>query len=364
MKNLKTTLAFLGLALLTISCSKSDDTPLPIAPPVAVTPPPTVTVVTLAGNENQGFANGQGSLAQFKNPQELVVNSSGDIFVTDTFDNRIRKITSQGLVSTFAGTGVTGTQDSGNAVGALPTFYAPVGLVLSSNGDFFVADVGINTLRKITSTGFVTTPQLTNSNGNISQITTGFQGQTMANDSQNNLYFFANYKIYKITPAGFVTTLAGVGTVGYTDGVGSGLNAVAQFGNADGVVADAAGNLYVADGYKIRKVTPSGIVSTLAGGVTQGLADGQGSVAGFYYAKKIAIDGSGNLYVADNNRIRKITPSGLVTTLVGSTETGSYVDGVNNVVRFKNLKGITCNNAGTVLFVSDEYKIRKVVISN
>ena len=163
-----------------------------------------------------------------------------------------------------------------------------------------------------------------------------YQPTGVAVDVAGNIYVAdsENHRIRKITPGGVVSTLAGSGTAGSVEGVGT----AAQFNSPRAVAVDATGNVYVADGlnHKIRKITPAGEVSTLAGSGAYGFADGDGINAKFYFPKGIALDASGNLYVADdiNHRIRKITPTGTVSTLVGSTS-GSD-DGDGNTAKFHN----------------------------
>jgi sugar lactone lactonase YvrE len=162
----------------------------------------------------------------------------------------------------------------------------------------------------------------------------------------------------KITPAGAVTTLAG-STDGFADGVG----AAAQFNFPFGVAVDAAGNVYVADtdNHSIRKITLAGEVSTLAGSGYPGNADGPGGFARFGYPLRVAVDAAGNLYVADtgNNRIRKISPAGAVTTLAGSNE--GFVDGVGAAAQFSQPNGVAVDAAGNV-YVADtnNQRIRKI----
>jgi sugar lactone lactonase YvrE len=156
---------------------------------------------------------------------------------------------------------------------------------------------------------------------------------------------------------GVVSTLAG-STQGYTDGTG----AAAQFSSPRGVAVDASGNVYVADwsNHRIRKVTPTGVVTTLAGS-TNGYADGPGAAAQFFNPSGVAVDASGNVYVADTNnqRIRKVTPTGVVTTVAGSTR--GYADDTGTAAQFFNPTGVAFDASGNV-YVADSwnFRIRKI----
>lgn len=170
----------------------------------------------------------------------------------------------------------------------------------------------------------------------------------MTIDASGNLFIadIFNYKIRKISINGDVTTVAGT-TRGFADGQASN----AQFDLPSGIVLDKAGNLFVADlgNHKIRKISPDGLVSTLAGS-TQGFADGQGAAAKFNLTNRITIDGEGNLFVSDFDKIRKISSTGLVTTVAGST-TG-FKDGIGSSAQFNNIHGITIDKLGN-LYVTD-----------
>lgn len=277
------------------------------------------TITTFAGNPPTG-SDGSGSLARFSRPAGVAVDNSGNIYVTDTDDETIRKVTPGGIVSTLAGSVGQAGRTDGVASAAL--FDNPQGIAVDSEGNVYVADTGNNTIRKISPGGLVTT--LAGTPGEIGYAdgvgsAAGFQQPTgIAVDKTGTLYVAdtINSKIRKISPIGAVTTLAGGGPP-YSDGTGT----AAGFDNPQGVAVDSRGNVYVADtfGYTIRKITPTGVVSTLAGSSGAfglGSADGIGNAAQFYFPEGVAVDGAGNLYVTDTNNctVRKITPAGLVTS--------------------------------------------------
>ena len=164
-----------------------------------------------------------------------------------------------------------------------------------------------------------------------------------------------NDTIRKITPAGVVTTFAGTaGQSGSADGTG----AAARFTNPEGTAVDGAGNVYVADTFNdtIRKITPAGVVTTLAGTAGQGgSADGTGAAARFAFPTGVAVDGAGNVYVADtdNDTIRKITPAGVVTTLAGTAGQSGSADGTGAAARFNSPFGLAVDGAGNI-YVADE----------
>ena len=322
-------------------------------------------VTTLAGSGSPGgVVNGQGTAAQFNAPRGLAVDGSGNLCVVDYNNNCIRKITSSGLVSTLAGTGAFG---SVNGIGSIATFKYPEGLGFDSSGNVFVADGTNNCIRKITITGDTSTYSGTATRG----LENG-QGGTMAMfnnpvalviTSTGVAYVIDDFNscIRKVATDGIVSTFAGNVTAGYVDGQG----ATAYFNNPKGIAIDVAGNIYVADTYnnRIRKITSTGVVTTIAGDGTAGYLDGQGTTAKFNNPYGLTVDTAGNIYVADtkNNRIRKISTTGLVTTVAGYILSG-YVDGASTVARFKNPQGITIDNATGILYVVDttNNRIRKI----
>jgi hypothetical protein len=353
MKNLL--LACLCSAITFVSCKKDKTTTPP--PPV-----PVATVSTIAGS-NQGYIDGAGISAQFNVPAGITKDAAGNLYVADRDNHRIRKITPAGVVSTFAGSGIAGFV---NGTGTAAQFDQPYGITIDPSGNIYVADRLNNAVRKITPAGVVST-FAGGTGGYADGIGTAAQFRELyglTSDASGNIFVpdFFNQRIRKITPAGIVTTLAG-GTIGFTDGTG----AAASFNYPFGIAADAAGNLYVGDYYNhaVRKVTPAGVVTTLAGNGTSGSADGTGSTASFYQPAGLTADGSGNVYVCDalNHKIRKVTQAGVVTTFAGGASSGN-TDGTGTNALFHTPIATCGDFANSSLYIADfnNHRIRKIVI--
>ncbi|PKV50334.1 NHL repeat-containing protein [Aquimarina sp. MAR_2010_214] len=319
----------------------------------------TVTVSTFAGG-SPGYADGIGTAARFGLPSRGAVDSHGNLFITDATNNRIRKITPAGVVTTFAG----GSQGYADGTGSNAKFNYPYGVAIDASDNLYVVDYNNNRIRKITPAGVVTTfagdsPGSANGTGTSAQF---YLPRGIAIDTSGNLYVsdYGNNRIRKITPARVVTTLAG-GNQGYADGTGFG----AKFHLPSGIVVANNGDIYVSDSgnNRIRKVTPTGTVTTLAGNGTSGFADGTGTAAMFSSPRDITIDANNKLYVADfgNRRVREVTTSGAVTTIAGTGSTGS-ANGNGTTATFYSLVGITSAGSG-VFYAMDQgnNRIRKVV---
>jgi ATP-dependent protease HslVU (ClpYQ) peptidase subunit len=323
------------------------------------------TVTTFAGSGTSGSTDGTGTAASFNYPYGLGLDSSGNIFVADFGNNKIRKITSTGVVTTFAGSGSIGSTD---ATGTAASFNGPIGIGLDSSGNLFVGDSFNNKIRKITSAGVVTTFAGSGSAGSTDATGTSASftwPSGIALDSSGNVYVAdpnGNHKIRKITSAGVVTTFAGsTGTTGSTDATGT----AASFFWPRGVVVDSTGNLFVGDNFnhKIRKITSAGVVTTFAGSGSASSTDATGTSASFNYPYGLGLDSSGNIFVADsgNNKIRKITSGGIVSTIAGSGSNGS-TDATGTAASFNYPVGIVVDTSGTIYVVdTNNHKIRKIV---
>lgn len=276
-----------------------------------ITPNGVMTV--FAGKGERGKVDGIGTDAQFDQPVGIAVDASGNVYVADQQNNVIRKITPDGNVTTFAGSGKIGHTDD---IGILAEFASPSGVAVDASGNIYVADTGNNLIRKITPDGQVSTL----AGSGIRAITNGvgieasfIEPRNLTVDGFGNVYVAQEYLIRKITPDAIVTTFAGSGHSGNTNGAGSG----ASFHNIAGMTTDIDGNLYVADLYNnvIRKITPDAVVSTYIGTGEYGMANGLVTEATFGYPSDVTIDAYGNMYVSEdgNYLIRKITGKPTIT---------------------------------------------------
>ncbi len=309
---------------------------------------PDYTFSTLAGVVGtSGTNDGTGAAALFNLPGGVAVDSTGTVYVADSANHTIRCVTPAGAVTTLAGSaGLSGTND---AAGAAARFSFPQGLALDGNGNLLVADTGNNTIRRITPAGAVSTVAGTagvaGTNDGPVLAAKFFHPSAVTVDGAGNIYVAdtGNYTIRKITPAGDVSTLAGqAGAHGRTDGQGS----LARFYSPSGLVADSVGHVWVADtdNSVIRLIDLDGNVSTFAGAAEPGKLDGHGVAASFSQPYGLARDAAGNLYVADkgNSTIRRISPAADVTT----------PPGVTNIVGGVAAQAVAVDAAGNV-FLAD-----------
>src|SRR5438094_61997 len=298
--------------------------------------------------------------ARFNSPAGVAVDGAGNTYVADTVNSTIRKITPAGVVTTFAG--LAGSTGSANGTGSAARFNGPVAVTIDNIGNIFVADTNNSTIRKITPARVVSTfAGLAGSTGsaNGTGSTARFNFPTaLAVDSANNIYVADtnNSTIRKITPARVVSTFAGLaGSTGSANGTGS----TARFNFPSGVAVDRAGtgNIYVGDtsNFTIRQITPAGVVTTLAGSpLMRGGANGTGSAARFLLPEGMAVDSAGNIYVADQDAstIRKIAPGGVVSTFAGSFTKSGSLNGTGSAAR-RNLPAAVAVVRSNNLYVRD-----------
>ncbi|MDP5238919.1 hypothetical protein Q9Q94_05225 [Uliginosibacterium sp. 31-16] len=325
------------------------------------------TVTLLAGNGEYNAADGTGSAASVYT-MGMTINAAGDtLYLADNYAVRQLAITT-GVVTSLAGKGFGNRYGHLDGAVASAQYKQPYGIAADATGRLIVADLDNSVVRRIDS-GTVST--LAGTPGTYFSTTDGtgsaarfYLPTAVATDTAGNAYVLDGNAVRKITPAGVVTTLAGnASTAGNADASGT----AASFRSPNGLTVDAAGNVFVADtgNNSIRKITPAGVVSTFAGstaGLT-GSVDGSGTAARFSYPADIISDASGNLYVADANNatVRKITPAGVVTTLTGSAGAFGYIDGALSSARFNAPTSIAIDAASN-LYVGDslDLVVRKI----
>lgn len=329
-----------------------------------ITPAGVVTIFAGQTGVGGGFANGTGSAARFEWPRGIAIDSSDNLYVGDYC--RIRKITPGAVVSTFAGSSNCDPGQDGTGAGAVLSDVTVLSNRVTGGAFYFVDQYGL-TVRRITTAAVVSRyagrmfgsdPEYGNMNGTGSAVTFG-RPEGFAFDSNGNLYVADtdNLTIRKVTPAGVVSTVAGsAGLDGSADGTGSAARFIWPFKLSVG----SDGNIYIADGTRIRKMTPAGVVTTLAGAYEDpGFLDGTGGAARFDYIEDITSDASGNLYVADACAIRKVTLAGVVTTMAGVQSECAYTNGTLATARFNYIRGLRLDASGN-LFVLESQTIRKI----
>jgi glucose/arabinose dehydrogenase len=303
-------------------------------------------VSTLAGS-TEGFTNGAGDAAQFASPWGIARASNGDLYIADRGNHVIRKVTAGGTTTTFAGSGTAGFAD-GNGNSA--QFDTPYGIDIDNDGNLYVADRENHRIRKITPSGVVSTLAGSGAADYIDDIGIAAAFNTpldLAVDTNGNVFVSdeSNHVIRKITPDGTVTTFAGTGVPGDVDGTAI----EARFNQPDGIAVGQDGSVYIGDAFnhKIRKISPTGDVTTLAGSGTPGDMDGTGAAAQFNTPTGLFTDGDGNVYVAGNftHKIRKVTSNGTVTTFAGSTL--GDLDGDVSEATFSRPSDLVIDNNGT-----------------
>ena len=325
-------------------------------------------VTTLAGQALvSGAANGNGTNALFSDPAAIIPDTNGNFFVADSQNHAIRKITTNGVVTTFVGQ--LGIFGSLNGTGTNARFNTPSGLAFDGSGNLFVADTGNSTIRKISPAGAVSTfAGIAGSSGFADGAAGGAQfdsplGIAVATNGDVLVADSGNHCIRRIS-GGVVSTFAGSPQIwGSADGTGTN----AQFNGPVGLVFDARGNLFVSDANNdtIRKVTTNGVVTTFTGAAgVDGTADGSLNVARFRSPAELAFDKKGNLFVADsfNQTVREILTNGIVSTVSGAAGISGTNSGVNGAGKFFNPYGLAVAEDGSLLVADTYNELVRVVL--
>jgi uncharacterized protein (TIGR03437 family) len=325
---------------------------------------------TPAGSGFFGFGgdNGPATSARFSTPNGVAVDANGNLYIADLYNDRIRKVDTNGMITTFAGRfGGVFSGDGGPATEA--GLFDVAGVAVDAAGAVYIADMDNFRVRKVDTTGKISTVAGNGSFGftgdNVPATQTALSSPTaVAVDGAGNLYIadLFNYRVRKVNPQGIITTVAGTGVAGNSgDG---GLATQARFETPESVAVDRAGNLYIADSanHVVRKVDTAGIISAFAGNGQGGFSgdNGQARQARLSAPRGVAVDAAGNVYISDagNDRIRRVDKNGVITTIAGNGQTGYNGDGtLATQASFFEPVGLAVDPYG-VIYIADSYNDR------
>ncbi|MGI5526075.1 SMP-30/gluconolactonase/LRE family protein [Streptomyces syringium] len=331
-------------------------------------------IATVAGNGEAGYVSdgGPGALTKLYHPEGVAVDKEGNLYIADRYNHRIRKVTPNGIITTVAGNGTAGFVSDGGPAVATP-LNQPGDVVVDDAGNLYIADLVNHRIRKVSPSGVITTVA---GNGEAGYVSDGGPAiatrlhypHGVALDREGNLYIseWSGHRVRKVNRNGIITTVAGNGTAGYVSDGGPAI--ATRLHTPDGLAVDREGNLYIAEygNHRVRKVTPSGIITTVAGnGVAGYVSDGGPAIATRLHGpRRVAVDEGGNLYISDqeNHRIRRVGPDGVITTVAGNGTAG-YVDdgGPAAGTRIYQPQGVALDRAGN-LYIADyaNHRVRGV----
>ena len=315
-------------------------------------------ITTIAGTGAGGFSGdgGMATEASLNGPSAVAVDSSGNLYIADYNNHRVRKVDTSGIITTIAGTGASGfSGDGGLATAAM--LNNPSAVAVDSSGNLYIADPGNHRIRKVDTSGTITSVAAT-----INRLT----GLTI--DASGNVYFshLSGHRIRKVDSMGTITIIAGTGESGFSgDG---GLATAAMLNNPSAVAVDSSGNLYIADSgnHRIRKVDTSGTITTIAGTGAGGFSGDRGlaTAASLNFPISVKLDSSGNLYISDynNHRVRKVDTSGTITTVAGVGDSRYSGDGGPATAARLNEPSATAVDSSGNLYIADynNHRVRKV----
>lgn len=332
------------------------------------------TISTYAGNGTAGFSGdgGLATAAKLNHPVAVAVDAAGNVYIADENNSCIRKIAPDSIITTIAGNDTAGYSGDGGMATAAEINY-PEGLAVDGSGNVYIADYNNDRIRKVTSAGIITTIAGTGAIGYTGDggaaTAAELNGPTgIAVDAAGNIYIADenNHRVRKISSAGIISTIAGTGVAGFSGDGGAATAAKLWFPNE--ITTDAAGNVYIADNYnsRVREINSTGVISTITGNGTFAYGGDKGiaTAAKIYGSSGLALDASGNVYIADwgNSRIRRINTADSIFTIAGKGVAAYGGDGgPATAAGINGATGITVDVAGDY-YIADYFdnRVRKV----